>query len=110
MTSMSAYYHTPMGDILVGAFAAVGFFMIAYSGHDAIDNWVSNLAGAAALGVAAFPTELTCPSLPMIVASSACDMRAPVWQISEWFHLVATGSLLILAAIISIFLFTKSRE
>ena len=41
MTSMSAYYHTPMGDILVGAFAAVGFFMIAYSGHDAIDNWVS---------------------------------------------------------------------
>ena len=54
--SISAYYGTGMRDIFVGFLFALGFFLIAYRGHDRHDNLVSHLAGTLALGVALFPT------------------------------------------------------
>ncbi|MCV6596262.1 MAG: hypothetical protein OIF40_04155 [Mangrovicoccus sp.] len=66
--SISMFYHTVMGDILVGILAAIGVFLIAYVGHlpqqgDRLsDYWVSTIAGVAAIGVALFSTAPSdCP-------------------------------------------------
>jgi hypothetical protein len=73
--SMSGYYYTPMRNIFVGALCALGVFLIAYDGYDAVDRWITNIAGLAAIGVAFCPTK---PSGPM-----------PTWQnVVGDFHVV----------------------
>lgn len=61
-SSISGFYHTFMGDVLVGILVAIGAFLIAYVGHspkhgEKLTDWaVSTLAGVGAIGVAIFPT------------------------------------------------------
>ncbi len=59
-SSLSAYYHTDIGDVFVGTLCAIGVFFFAYRGYtgkrgndDAVANW----AGVFAIGVALFPTD-----------------------------------------------------
>jgi hypothetical protein len=54
--SMSGYYYTPLRNIFVGALCALAIFLIAYKGYDRPDGAITNIAGAATLGVALFPT------------------------------------------------------
>lgn len=55
-SSISAYYHTGMRNVLVGTLCAIGTFLFAYLGYDRMDRWVGRIAGGAALGIALFPT------------------------------------------------------
>jgi hypothetical protein len=55
--SISGYYYTGMRNVLVGALCVLGVFLIAYSGYDEPDRWITNLAGIGALAVAFFPTS-----------------------------------------------------
>jgi hypothetical protein len=54
--SLSGYYYTDLRDVLVGAMCAVGVFLLAYYGHDYVDNIASTVAGLGAIGLALFPT------------------------------------------------------
>ncbi|MBE8524012.1 DUF998 domain-containing protein [Amycolatopsis sp. H6(2020)] len=54
--SLSGYYYTGLRDVLVGAMCAVGVFLLAYYGHDYVDNIASTVAGLGAIGLALFPT------------------------------------------------------
>lgn len=54
--SLSGYYYTDLRDVLVGAMCAVGVFLLAYYGHDRIDNLASSVAGVGAIGLALLPT------------------------------------------------------
>ena len=54
--SLSGYYYTDLRDVLVGAMCAVGVFLLAYYGHDQVDNIASTVAGLGAIGLALFPT------------------------------------------------------
>lgn len=54
--SLSGYYYTDVGNVFVGAMCAVGVFLLAYYGHDLVDNVVSTVAGLGAIGVGLFPT------------------------------------------------------
>ena len=55
--SISHYYYTVLGDVLVGATCAISVFLIVYRGYrDSMDNSTTNLAGFLAIGVAIFPT------------------------------------------------------
>ncbi|WP_103339493.1 DUF998 domain-containing protein [Amycolatopsis sp. CA-126428] len=54
--SLSGYYYTELRDVLVGAMCAVGVFLLAYYGHDFVDNVASTVAGLGAIGLALFPT------------------------------------------------------
>jgi hypothetical protein len=59
--SISDYYYTHMREIFTGTLCAVGLFMICYKGHNnpviwKNDNFLTNLAGVMAFGVAFFPT------------------------------------------------------
>ncbi|MGL6209141.1 MAG: hypothetical protein ACRC14_04850 [Paracoccaceae bacterium] len=61
--SISDFYYTPMGDLLVGILSAIGVFFLCYKGfrplpHEWLtDRRVATVAGFAALGVALFPVR-----------------------------------------------------
>lgn len=54
--SLSGYYYTDVRDVFVGAMCAAGVFLLAYYGHDQVDNIASTVAGVGAIGLALFPT------------------------------------------------------
>ena len=98
-SSVSAYYHTGMGNVFVGTLCAIGVFFYAYKGYTKggdIDDKVGNFAGLCAIGVALFPTE---PSggidLPPTLVGKA--------------HVVFAALLFLTLAYFSLFLFTKSH-
>ncbi len=54
--SLSGYYYTDLRNVFVGAMCATGVFLLAYYGHDFVDNVASSVAGLGAIGLALFPT------------------------------------------------------
>jgi len=99
-TSISAYYHTPMGGVFVGALAALGVFFLSYNykplpGFN-LDNKLSTLATVAALGVAFFPTTSD--------ASVATQSEQVVGRV----HLIFAGLLFTLLAVFALVLFPRS--
>jgi hypothetical protein len=61
-SSISAYYHTEMGDVFVGTMCSIGVFMAAYKGYEKQDDIAGDLACLFAVGVALFPTAPDAPS------------------------------------------------
>lgn len=55
--SLSDYYYTRMGDIFVGMLIAIGASLTVYKGYSNRENWILNLAGVLAVGVALIPPE-----------------------------------------------------
>ena len=56
--SLSAYYHSGVRELFVGALSATGVFLLTYKVAERnLDNTLSLLAGAAVLLVAVFPTN-----------------------------------------------------
>ncbi len=56
--SISRYYHTEMGDVVVGALCAIGVFLIAYRGYGNKENMLATVCGVAAIGIGIFPMAL----------------------------------------------------
>lgn len=100
--SISFYYHTNVRDAFVGLLVVVGMFMVTYKGYENIDNIVSHIIGAAALGIAIFPCLL----------SAAVTTPVGFFQInpklSNIIHLSSASVFFFLLAINSIFLFTMT--
>ncbi|MFM8297236.1 MAG: hypothetical protein GPI96_01830 [Microcystis aeruginosa BS13-02] len=55
--SISAYYHTSMGDVFVGSLCAIGVFLYFYKGVTTKENVALNFAGIFAVLVALLPTS-----------------------------------------------------
>ena len=64
--SLSAYYHSGMRDWFVGSLCAIGVGLFTYMGTrlGSFDNWVSTTAGACAIVVAFFPTNIAAGQTP----------------------------------------------
>jgi hypothetical protein len=100
--SISHYYFTIMGDVLVGTLCAVGVFLMAYKGYNSSDNIATNIAGVFALIVSLFATS----NNPDLV----CTVRFlpdQAWRVA--LHYAAAALLFLTLAFISLFLFTKSK-
>ena len=99
--SISAYFHTTAREVFVGVLAVVGAFLISYKGFDSTDSRASNLAGVAAICVAAFPCKslLAGPKLGIFQLPQA-------W--SNGVHVLAAAVLFVTLAGISAFLFTRT--
>ena len=98
-SSLSAYYHTGVGDIFVGTLCAIGVFFYAYQGYTGgadNDNRVGNFAGVFAIGVALFPTE------------ASGGIGAPITLVGIA-HLVCAALFFATLAYFVLFLFTKSH-
>lgn len=102
--SVSDYYYTVTGDLLVGILCAVALFLISYKGYpgDRLDSILSTLAGLLALGVAFFPTNETS-------ADSCAIIHLPLNELRNNLHNVLSAALFLVLAAISLFQFTKSR-
>jgi len=55
--SVSAYYYSAMRNVLVASLCVLGIFLLTYKGYDKLDTWITNVCGAATIGVALFPTS-----------------------------------------------------
>jgi len=55
--SVSAYYYSAMRNILVASLCVLGTFLLTYQGYDKLDSRITNVCGAATIGVALFPTS-----------------------------------------------------
>jgi hypothetical protein len=99
-SSISAYYHTRMGDVFVGALCALAVFFLSYNykplpGFN-LDNKLSTLASVAAFGVAFFPTTSD--------ASVATQSEQVVGRV----HLAFAALLFGLLAVFALFLFPRT--
>ena len=93
--SISGYYYSSLRDIYVGAMCAVGVFLLSYRGYEPLDDFVSNVAAVAAVGVALFPTR---PA----GGGSAVD------EVFGVLHLVAAGVFFLALAYFCLVLFRRS--
>ena len=98
--SISAYYYTNVRDVFVGILVWVGLFLLAYKGHERIDNIATSVSGIAGIGIAAFPCYVEGKS----GAASGVFQIDP--RLSDILHLSFAGLFFLLLALISIFLFT----
>lgn len=55
-SSISSYYYTVMGDVLVGSMFAIAVFLMSYRGYERKDDVAGDLACLFAIGIAMFPT------------------------------------------------------
>lgn len=53
--SISGYYHTAMRNLLVGALITIGTALFLYRGFSRLEDWLMNVAGLGAIGVAFLP-------------------------------------------------------
>jgi hypothetical protein len=64
--SLSAYYHCGMRDVFTASLCATGTFLITYKVIEKnLDNTLTVIAGAAAIGVAMFPMATDGPLTPL---------------------------------------------
>jgi len=98
--SISAYYYTAMGSWFVGSLFALAVFFLSYNYRPLpsfqLDNQLSRVACALALGVAVLPTTRDTE-----VASGTETFVGGI-------HLACAGLLFAMLAVFSYFLFTKS--
>ncbi len=123
---MSYYYHTGMGDVLVGILCAVGFFMYTYKGYNKTDNRLGHLCCLFCLGIALFPATsnplvisdqplvVDCPAIVGILKKQVCPFIAEVPSPSDYLygniHIAFSALLFTTLIYISVFLFTKSDK
>lgn len=102
--SISNYYYTIMGNILVGVLCAVALFLFTYRGFDKWDNISSNIAGLFALGVAFFPMNIS-KTIDDADIFIKCDQG---WRNAV--HYTSAGVFLLTLAYISYCRFTKTHH
>lgn len=102
LSSISGYYYTNMRDVLVGILIGVSMFLVTYNGYDKRDEFVTNGAGIAGVGIAIFPTNLRGEPL----------LKVGVFQLtsrtSNMVHSLCAAVFFGLLAYMSICLFTLS--
>lgn len=99
--SLSGYYYTHSRNYLVGALCALAVFFLSYEYRHLrefrVDNYLSNLASIAAVGVAFLPTTRGGGS------STAAEKAVGV------LHYLSAASLFVILAVFCLFLFTRSQ-
>lgn len=99
--SISHYYYTIMGDVLVITLCAFAVFLFMYQGYERHDNIATSIAAFFALGVALFPTSPIGDISCSVVCLDDISARVAV-------HYISAALFFLTLSYISIFLFTKS--
>ena len=94
--NMSAYYHTPLRDVFVGAMCAIATLLFCYRGYDWVENWTANLAGLAALGIALCPLDAN---------SDPLDQRS----VQGYLHTISGGTFFLTLAFFSLYHFPSHK-
>jgi hypothetical protein len=102
--SISDYYYTIMGSVLVGILCGVALFLYSYKGFNNWDRISSNLACVCALGVAFFPTNITPDVANCKIFSRPDDV------IRNSIHYGSAALFFVTLACMSLFLFTRTDK
>ena len=100
--SISDYYYTSTGDVLVVILSILAVFLASYKGYCWKENALTFLAGLAGLGVAFSPTATKYARISKSVHSANAEV--PKLLGFEW-HLVFAGTFFIALSIMSIYYF-----
>lgn len=105
--SISDYYYTDRGDVLVVTLSILGVFLFTYKGYRTLERILTIVAGISAIGIAFVPTKQVCESC----AHSVHFVESGIFKflIGTSWHFIFAGTFLISLAIISIFYFTKGK-
>lgn len=109
--SISEFYYTHMGDVLVGTLCAIGIFLFAYKGYAKRDDewlsdkWLSRVAGISAIGIALFPVPLKAPKAPDMCANTEIHLGLECH--GNILHFGSAGLFFVCMLIFCIFVFTK---
>jgi len=103
--SISHFYFTNMREGFVGVLCAVSLFLFTYKGHSKLDSFAANAAGFFSLGVAVFPTD-------SITGYSCQQPVVSIITVSfhNIIHFSCAALFFITLALMSLFLFTKSKH
>ena len=94
--SVSDYFYTSMGRVLVGALCFIGGFLITYRGYGASDFVAMKIMAVAAISVAWFPTVPANPS--------------PSDNVVGIFHGIFAATMFVTMTVTCLFLFTRSSK
>jgi hypothetical protein len=102
--SISDYFYTIMGSVLVGVLCAVALFQLTYKGPAPIDGILSSTAAIFALGVAFFPCNISGGHYDCnIICRQPDELRNTV-------HYISAGGLFVVQAIMSAWLFRRTNK
>jgi hypothetical protein len=102
--SISDYYFTVTGDLMVGIMCCLALFLISYKGYpgEQLDEWLTTISGLLALGAALIPTNE-----PLV---QSCAIIHLPWDTNRSLtHNLLSSLLFIMLSLISMLLFTKGR-
>lgn len=100
LESISIYYYSTAGDILVGVLSSIAVFLFAYKGYEKKDDIAANLAAISALGIGYFPTTAH--------LSKACPVSIDN-NIIGYIHLICGAVFFLTLAYMCLFLFTLTK-
>ncbi len=107
-SSISAYYHTGLGDVFVGTICVIGIFLFAYKGYEPKDDRAGDFASFCAIGLALFYTfpDMGDPSrgIGLTLSPATADILEKIAAA----HFVFAAGFFLTLAYFSICLFTKS--
>lgn len=106
LESISHYYYTRVGSILVIVVSLLAIFLIIYKGKAPADFYLSTVAGLGALLLLLFPTYNITSCCDATKEYSVTHLHASSFR--EGFHLFSAAVFLVCLAFMSFFVFTKT--
>jgi hypothetical protein len=105
--SISAYYYSGMRDVFVGTLVLIGGLLLCHRGESKIqDNWVTNLAGLAAVGIAFLPMD---PHQVFSASGGVITLCLPCHR-AVGFHFVAAALFFGLTSYLVYFRFPRTNQ
>ena len=104
--SISDYFYTDRGDILVVTLCIIGVFLFTYKGYTWIERGLTLLAGVAGIGVAFVPTKQVCLPCTLSVHTNSGGVIGPM--AGENTHFIFAATFLGCLAIMSLVYFPKT--
>jgi hypothetical protein len=105
--SISAYYYTGMRDIFAGTLFAIGIFLFLYRGPDKQDDVLTNIAGAAAVGIGLLPMD---PEYSAVIVARFPEVANPSCYVNHGplgYHLYVVSAFFAIISYLAIFRFPK---
>ncbi len=102
--SISSYYFSNSGDLLVAVLCSFSVFLITYKGYSEADNIISSIAGFAAFLIAVFPAM----NESSIKVNYLFSFLSPAAVTAV--HFTSAAVFFLLLSIISFFLFVKTNQ
>lgn len=106
--SISDYFYTDRGDILVVVLCILGAFLITYTGYNWKEQLLTFVAGICGIGVAFVPTKMECLECKLSVHTGSGGVFSFIAG-TGWHFAFATTFLFCLA-IMSLVFFTRGKE